>query len=530
MSTRDDLSSADFDSNIIESLLLEFNWHKTVDMPGLYQVWRNESRTTQEIILPLDPNKGDYRSLLRRAFQILLTEHGSDVERTANLFSIRQKSDGNSSHESLGTDPTSQLREWAHKLADFQAAVDRISAPNVIEFCEKALGEFQALTHNSAATLRAPASLLILGIAHTIIELVGRTATRETLTQADALTTITSSVAAALADADTWLTDGPPSSEEAERRKQAVIDTAAEAQKAVAIRLAEEDTPSTTHGALLGYQDPNVDAKIIFTQVCSFTEDEHTRYSTAYERLKRRIDRDLLRYIFEQIDLLLNAAAEILHQLDKHGIPGGDSAVDDLGRRLRYAVIAMTSAFQIHQDQTYWLVRDKFGKASKEEEELRALFNGLYSGCFGYRWLIELRHTMLHINMEAAALKLTIKMNDEPSVEINMDREWMKESSGVMGKAYKRNELLALKDDPSIIAMAREAYVELSAIQDDIDNILYPETTDDAAIVSELVARFDGREGMYALQLGPGFSRSTRIPPYRQLSPVVLSYAERYSA
>ncbi|MBB0990962.1 hypothetical protein G6009_05705 [Dietzia sp. SLG510A3-30A2] len=85
-----------------------------------------------------------------------------------------------------------------------------------------------------------------------------------------------------------------------------------------------------------------------------------------------------------------------------------------------------------------------------------------------------------------------------------------------------------MTSDPSVVAMIDEAMPALTEVQDEIDKALFPYLADDAATVRELIARFQGRRGTYALQLGPGFTPRQRIPPMRQLSPRVLGYAEGY--
>jgi hypothetical protein len=135
---------------------------------------------------------------------------------------------------------------------------------------------------------------------------------------------------------------------------------------------------------------------------------------------------------------------------------------------------------------------------------------------------------MLHISMDALAISLKAQLNREPEVEVNMSRYWMAKSSGVMEKAYKRDELQAMTSDPSVITMTKEAMPALGKLQDVIDKVLFPTAAEDAQTVRQLISRFDGRKGLYALQLGLGFTESTRIPPYSPLAPRVLAFADGY--
>ena len=74
---------AGLDPDIVISLLRKFEWTITSELPDRYQVWRNKLMPTQEILLPIDPEKGDYKQLLRRAFRTLVYEHGAEIEREA---------------------------------------------------------------------------------------------------------------------------------------------------------------------------------------------------------------------------------------------------------------------------------------------------------------------------------------------------------------------------------------------------------------------------------------------------------------
>ena len=50
----------------------------------------------------------------------------------------------------------------------------------------------------------------------------------------------------------------------------------------------------------------------------------------------------------------------------------------------------------------------------------------------------------------------------------------------------------------------------------------------DAVTVRELIGRFQGRQGMYLLQTGPGFTRRHLAPSQSPLAPRVLHFANTY--
>jgi len=143
-------------------------------------------------------------------------------------------------------------------------------------------------------------------------------------------------------------------------------------------------------------------------------------------------------------------------------------------RCIRSALIALTSAVHSHQDQTLYRVRHKFEDGSDEHLAVKKLVNDIYSDCFAYRWLIELRHVMLHVNMDAFTVSMTARLHGDATIELGMSRYWMSKSSGVMKKAYKRTELEAMTEDPSVLDMIKDLQPAFGWLQDKIDAIMYP--------------------------------------------------------
>jgi hypothetical protein len=94
----------------------------------------------------------------------------------------------------------------------------------------------------------------------------------------------------------------------------------------------------------------------------------------------------------------------------------------------------------------------------------------------------------------------------------------------------QRSELEARTSDPSVLDMIKAIQPLMGQLQDELDKILYPNVADDAATVKELIGRFEGRQGVYAMQNGPGFTRRLGLPPLRRLAPRVLAFADKYTA
>jgi hypothetical protein len=207
-----------------------------------------------------------------------------------------------------------------------------------------------------------------------------------------------------------------------------------------------------------------------------------------------------------------------------------EDAWDERRRKLRSALISFTSALQIHEDQTMRAARNAFGRNTSEEQAVLALFNGLKTTSFEYRWLGEMRDALLHGDINAFKYDLTARLHGDPEVNVYMDRGYMLQfTREARNKPWlKRSELEQMTSDPSVLDMIKALQPEMGQLQEKLDAILYPNVADDAATIRELIGRFEGRQGLHALQDGPGFTRRTGIPPLHRLAPRVLTFADKY--
>ena len=337
-------------------------------------------------------------------------------------------------------------------------------------------------------------------------------------------------------DGQRWLSEEMPSAEQIEQRLAAVAADVKKAKDVVEKRNAEFDqddaqAAADRYGAILGYRDPNHDADIIFTKVCSFTGDENKRYLDAYDRIRRMLDSELLRHISDESDVVCGVLIGILQDL-REGITSltDEDAIDERRRKLRSALISFTSALQIHEDQTIRAARKTFGRNTPESQAVQALFNDLKTRSFEYRWLEELRDALQHGDINAFKYNFTARLHGEPAVNVYMDREYMLEfTREARNKPWlNRGELLAMTSDPSVLDMIELVQPEMGELQEKLDKILYPNVAEDAARVKELIGRFEGRQGLYAMQSDPGFTRRLGPPPFHRLAPRVLSFADNY--
>ena len=427
------------------------------------------------------------------------------------------------------------LIRWTGWLDDFIGGLSALPGETATDFCCAAADEWQPSVIDDPPAPDSAAMLALLEAARALTQVASSAAQDERITRGAADAALRAALEGVRYDAQGWIDNGPPSAEEIRDGVKAVGATFKQAQDALADRVAEDEADDAyarehPYGAILGYQDPEVEADIIFTQVSEFTEDEQNRYAEAHDRLRQLIDQDLFSYVSDSSDAFIDVVCDVLRDIQSQAfsLSNMDESHKRI-RRIRSALIAFTSALHIHQDQTYYQVKHKFGDESDEHKAVRKLFNDIYSDCFGYRWLIELRHVMRHINMNAFTIAFTARLNAEAEVILGMSRYWMSKSSGVMDKAYKRTELEAMAEDPSVLDMIKVLIPAFGPLQDEIDAIMFPaaEVAEDVDTVRDLIGRFNGRQGMYALQTGPGFTRRMRTPSFSPLDPRVVSFAEQ---
>ncbi|MEW1738605.1 hypothetical protein AB0346_21905 [Nocardia beijingensis] len=438
-----------------------------------------------------------------------------------------------------------QVRNWVGQLDQFVASLGGLEGDTPVDFCESAMDVWKDWV--SPDTAPPPTSPAMVVIAETLRALVQVTTAvmmdyantsdaRDRMTRAAAQNSLQDALDGIVRDSHRWLSEGLPPNDEIQQRIASAGAGIRAAQEAAQQQMDEDsaaDAAAATdpYGAILGYRDPDVDAAIIFTKVCSFTEDENKRYRDAYDRLRRMLDSELLRHISDESDRFCDVLIGVLTDLRERRISLVDEdAIDERRRRLRSALISFTSALHSHKDQSIRAVRDVFGRKNPQEQAVLDLFNDLLSRSFEYRWLVEMRDALLHGDINAFKYDFTARLRGEPAVNVYMDRDYMLHfTREARNKPWlKRSELEQLTSDPCVLDMINAIQPLMSELQEKLDAILYPNMADDAATVKELISRFNGRQGLYALQTGPGFTRRLWIPPYMTLAPRVLAFADNY--
>lgn len=442
-------------------------------------------------------------------------------------------------------DEVERVREWMDRLEAFTSSLDDIEGDNATDFADNALEAWQHLALPSVTGATLPALVIfeaLNAIAKTSTTVVKDWAdtpdVRDRYTRDSAQQLVNDALDDVLSDCKRWLSEGLPTPDETQQRFTAVAAEIKESMDVLGRRTAEMDAEDAEaaadpYGAILLHRDPSRSDAPIFEKVCSFTEEENKRYCDAYERLRRMIDSELLQHISDESGRLCDVLVGVLCELQSQRVSLADQdAMDERRRRIRSGLISFTAALQIHEYQTIRSARRTLGLERPQVDAAKALFDDLKTTSFEYRWLEALRDALQHGDINAFKWSFNVSVRDNPEVKIDMDRAFMLEFiNDNRNKPWlKRRELDELDSDPSVLDMIKAIQPLMGPLQEKLDKVMYPNVAEDVATVRELIGRFHGRQGMYFLQTGPGFTRRQLAPSQTPLAPRVLHFADTYEA
>jgi hypothetical protein len=412
-----------------------------------------------------------------------------------------------------------RVRDWIGRLEAFASLLDDTQGTKAIDFCENACDAWQQTVSSDPPPPTSPAVLIVLETFRALAQVMLAVAlddantpdVRDRMTRDLAQADLKDVLDGIRRDGERWLNEGMPSDEEIKQRTAAVGASLRAAQDEGAKQMEKEaadeaEAAADPYGAVLGYRDPTHDVPIIFTKLCSFTADEDKRYCKAYERLRRMLDSELFQHISDESDRFCDVLMGIVRDLQASRIPVFDEDTwDERTRKVRSVLISFTAALQIHQEQTINAAKKTFGRNAPQAQAVKDLFDDLRKTSFDYGWLEALRDALQHGDINAFKYDVAASLHGEPAVNVYMDREFMldftKESRNKPG--LKRRELQAMASDPSVLDIIKAIQPLMGRLQEKLDAILYPHLAEDAGVVKELIGRFEGKQGLYALQNGP---------------------------
>jgi hypothetical protein len=247
------------------------------------------------------------------------------------------------------------LIHWVNWLDDYIGGLAALPGETATDFCCAATDEWQRSVMPQPPAPDSAAMLLLLEAVRALTQVGLSAALDERITRGAADAALRAALEGVRNDAQRWIDNGPPSAEEIQDGVKAVGATLKQAQDALAERVAEDEADDAyarehPYGAILGYQDPQVEADIIFTQVSELTEDEQNQYAEAHDRLRQLIDQDLFSYVSDSSDVFLGVVGDVLRDIQNQAfsLTNMDESHKRI-RRIRSALIAFTSALHIHQ-------------------------------------------------------------------------------------------------------------------------------------------------------------------------------------
>ncbi|KDF01392.1 hypothetical protein Y900_021245 [Mycolicibacterium aromaticivorans JS19b1 = JCM 16368] len=408
---------------------------------------------------------------------------------------------------------TGPLAIWTDRLDAFCAALDAIDADDPFDYCADAWEIWQGAAAADPPPHDDPAILVVLGtlqsLAHAMTSATldyYRTAdVRDRMTAAAMHTSIKHCLGTLRRECGRWLQEGGPPADEINAR-----------------------TISTVASLQASGARPTVDTGITFDKVCALTNAENKRYREAYGRLRTMVNRESLQHIVITSDILTDVVSGVVLDLQTtHGSTFDERINDERRRKIGSALAAVIAAVHSHRQRSIASASKTFGHNSPQSQAVDALFHDLAESSFDYRWLSELNEWMQHDESNALRYQFTARRHDEPHVDVHLDRHRMAARANQPGTRWPApGELAALGRDPSVLDMVKGIQPKLTALQGQIDNILYPTVAEDVAAVKELIGRFGGEKGMDAVKSAPGATHEPWTPPH--LSPRVLSFVRNF--
>lgn len=442
-----------------------------------------------------------------------------------------------------GLEDIELLRAWIDQLEGFASALDDIDGETASEFSENACYAWQTALMIDPPPKASPAMAIALEGLNALLQMMTAVMldwadtpdVRDRFIRETAQGHCKQALDGVVSEGQRWLAEGLPPATEVQQRISAVAASVAHAKdtadsKAAELETQDAEAEADQFGAILLHRDPGVSDAPIFAKVCSFSEDENGRYVGAYDQLRRMVDSDLLRHVFYENDRLFELVNGARAELARQSVSLTNSrAMDEWKRKILSALISYTTALQIHEYQTIRSATRKHGLGRVQLDPLKQCFADLKRQSFDYRWLEALRDTLQHSDINAFKWNFSVSAGAEPQVTITMDRAFMLNERLTENRTkpwLKRSDLEQLDSDPNVLDMIQAVQSFMNPLQERLDTILYPNKAEDAATVRELIGRFEGREGAYYLQTGPGFTRRRLAPPLMELEPRVLHFAQ----
>lgn len=116
------------DAGTLTAVLRHFDWSPESKAPGLYEVWTPDDDPDDQVLLPLDPARGDYTYLLERAQRAVLAHYGRAARELLDTIRLRTRAVLNSTQWSKETPLSAGVITWEDGESLYSAARTQLVA------------------------------------------------------------------------------------------------------------------------------------------------------------------------------------------------------------------------------------------------------------------------------------------------------------------------------------------------------------------------------------------------------------------
>ncbi|TWS24170.1 hypothetical protein FK268_11190 [Tsukamurella sputi] len=282
-------------------------------------------------------------------------------------------------------------------------------------------------------------------------------------------------------------------------------------------------------------QDFEAGVPPVMRHIADFSDAEYERYMGAYMELTRFAEDPMWLFVNDEcLDLLDFIIGIAQYGMEKKHIP----RTTERGTSIRIAAATKTmnaanSCF-VYRDQRIAQAErlsEARGDDKATEQAVKKLLNDFYDQCEAYRWMIEARNALVHIDLMAIKMSVSLAVGREPVIVLDLDNDVVSQVRNLNPK--KPNEKIAgyleqlkgMPQDLSVFKLLNSIKDEMPEFNQKVLDALYPDEVmrPYGEIVCELVDRFEGKRGAYCFRTGPFSDRGPA--PYSEMNPHVLAYA-----
>ena len=123
-----ELEAITAETGTLTALLRHFDWSPTSKIPGLYEVWASEESRDDEILVPLDPSRGDYQALIERARKAIFVHYGRAARDLSAMLNMQDRAALESTRWKKDTSLEAGIIAWEDGENLYEAARSQLVA------------------------------------------------------------------------------------------------------------------------------------------------------------------------------------------------------------------------------------------------------------------------------------------------------------------------------------------------------------------------------------------------------------------